>query len=395
MEQNNDSNDILNGVVFCYYKKHYLCTQETTRNLINRNKMSLIINYRRLEVESALADPKHPMYPYAKEYDDGLKELHRKYPDGILRFMRVGYPKYSDSYLSSRGVETAGVPEPTPPMTLSLRANVSHPKRGNEQWAVCLGVPYALPGDLWDIGGKLDTKTIQIFGEYTVNLTTNPDLAFFLAFKSPHVKGGHLKVDDPKAELKLRAEREVEMLDVNVAIWKTLQDEDLLKKMASSFGLEIKGKDPNQLRFELKDVLIRNDKAQKSDPSIRGTKELMDDLKITDYMRLTSFVRYWLDESKITYKPDGRYRVGDKIIAHVPAEQVKKKFDWLCNYFSAPNNGDKLKELMMDLVNKEYLDAVTDEKDFRWLAKAMEISGYYNQPIDKVKGMVYEAFNVS
>jgi hypothetical protein len=352
----------------------------------------LLVNSSRLLVAEALQDEKHPMHVYAKEYDQELKALRKKYPEGSIRLLRVGYPKFSDSYINARNIEVSGVPEDIPPMRFSLRASVSHPQRGKELWEVCLDTPKALPGGLWELG-KIRSK--QISAGLTVDLIKEADLAYFLYYKCPHVKSGQWKVEDPKADLKARADKEIELLDVNIAIWKTLQDENLLKKMASSFGLEVKGKDPNQLRFELKDALVRNDDAQKRDPAVRGTKELMEDLKITDYIRLCTFVRYWIDESKIVWSKDGRYKVGDKTIAHVPAEQVRRKFDWFCNYLSAPNSVEDLKSLMLDLVNKEYLDSITDEKDYRWLAKAMDIQGFYNQTIDKVKELVYATFNVA
>ena len=141
----------------------------------------LIINYKRLDFDEAFSKKDHPMHAYAVEYNEGITELRKRYPEGTVRFTRTGYPKFSDSYLNSRGIEVQGVPEPVPPMRLSLRANVSHPKRGKEQWAVCLGVPYPMPGDLWDIGGKLDSKTKQITDSITVDLINEPDLAFFLA----------------------------------------------------------------------------------------------------------------------------------------------------------------------------------------------------------------------
>ena len=49
---------------------------------------------------------------------------------------------------------------------------------------------------------------------------------------------------------------------------------------------------------------------------------------------------------------------------------------------------------MKDLVNKEYLDTISDDKDFRWIAKVMEIKGYFNQAPDKVKEMVINEFVV-
>jgi predicted transcriptional regulator len=49
---------------------------------------------------------------------------------------------------------------------------------------------------------------------------------------------------------------------------------------------------------------------------------------------------------------------------------------------------------MKDLVNKEYLDSIKDDRDYRWLAKVMSLEGYFNQKPDKVKELVYGEFIV-
>lgn len=350
----------------------------------------LIVNYQRLDYEEAIADPKHKMYAYAKEYDDGLKALRKMYPEGSIKLLRVGYPKMADGYIDGKGREHRNVPEPIPPMRFSLKANVSHPKRGKENWGVCLGAPQPMPGGLWDIGS---TRSKQISDGLTVDLVQEADLAFFLYYKCPHVTGGHWKVDDPKADVRAKGNEKRQSLERETAIWQTLQDEEQLRKIASGYGIEdVAKKEPDAIRFELESLLKTNDELQLRDPSYRGTREFLEDMKITDVMRLNAFLRHWMDEGMISYKPDGRYRVGDKIIAHVPQNEITKKFAWLCNYFGAPNNNDKTQELFRDLINKEYLDTISDPKDFRWLAKVINIEGYYNKPPEQVKQMVYDTF---
>jgi len=361
----------------------------------------LIVNYQKLEVASALADEKHPLHEHAKEYDQGLKKLRKDYPEGHIRLLRVGYPKLTHAYTDGKGHEYKDVPEEIPPMRFSLRANVSHPQRGKEQWAVCLGAPYALPGGLWDIGGKLDTKTKQITSGMTVDLVNEADLAFFLYYKCPHVLGGHWKVDDPRADVRARGDVKRKNLERETAIWQSLSDDNQLRTIAAGWGIEDTTKKDAQgsftkegdaIRIELESLLERNDEIQKRDPSYRGTKEFLEDMKITDVMRLNSFIQHWMDEGMITYKPDGRYRVGDKILAQVPQNEIVRKKTWLFNYYASPNQTASLQELMKDLINKEYLDSLSDVKDFRWIAGVMKIEGYYNKPPEQVKEMVYSEF---
>jgi hypothetical protein len=347
----------------------------------------------RLLYAEAIKDKTHPMYDFAKEYKDGLEALNAKYPDKTITFKRVGYPKFTDGYLDPlTGVEKPGVPEPIPPMRLSYTAVFSHPTRGKEVWAVCLDTPKALAGGLWELG---KTRSRQVVEGITLNLVNDADLAFFLCYKSPHVLKGHLKIDDPKASAKERGNKKRQALELETAIWQKLDDEEQLRKIAAGWGIsEAAKKEPDMIREELEALLKRNDELKKRDPSYKGTAEFLEDMKITDYVRLSAFIRQMLDASQIVYKPDGRYWVGDKIIAHVPKENiaVDKRFSWLCNYFAAPNNTDKLQDLFKDLINREYLDSITDNKDFRWIAGVMQIEGFYNKAPEQVKEMVYGTF---
>jgi hypothetical protein len=350
----------------------------------------LIVNYQRLLYAEAIGDPKNPMHVYAKEYDEGIKELRQLYPEGAITLKRVGYPKYVDGITGS-GKEVRDIPEDIPPLRFSLKANVTHPTRGKEQWAVCLDAPTPMPGGLWDLGKN---KTRQITDGMRVDLMTEPDLAFFLVYKCPHVRGGHWKIDDPKAEIKVKGNAKRQALELETAIWQTLSDEAHLRKMAGWVGIEkAESKEPDELRFELQDMLKANDVKAKSDPSInRTTKDFLEALKINDYVRLSSFIRHMMDEGLIAFSKDGRFKVGDKAIAQVPAEHVKEKFPWLCNYLASPNQKEALQELFRDVINKDYLDTITDPKDYRWIAGVMDIEGYYNSKPEQVKDLVYREF---
>ena len=348
----------------------------------------LIINKKPLEIGEALANDKHPLHRQAVEYDRGLKELKKLYPDGKLNIVRVGYPKYVDG-IDHQGRDVRNLPEPTPPARFPLSTNYATRDRGMELWACCKGEPKILPGNLFDLG---DERSFPITDTLVIDINNEPDFAYYVFYISKARKGGHIKVDDPKEDARRRGDLRKQKLRLDTAIWDT-DDETIIRK-AQSWGVADTDKlEPNIVREELERVLAFNDDMKRKDPSYRGTEEFLAEIGITDVMRLRSFIRHWMDEGMITYKPDGRYRVGDKVIAQVPSSEASKKFPWLCNYFAAPNNQEKAQELLLDLVNKEYLDSITDEKDFRWLAKVMDIQGYYNQSAERVEDMVRGAFN--
>ena len=355
----------------------------------------LIVNYSRLNIAEALNNETHPMHVYAVEYDKGLKELNRKYPEGTITFKSAAEEPSVD-IIDSKGKEYRDVPEQPKPIAVSLRANVVHPKRGTEYWGVCQGTPYLVREGVWDIGDKLTSKTkIVKSGTLTVSLKTEPDLAFFMYFKSPLVTNGHWKIDDPKADMRARGDEERASLSLRTAIWQTLGDEDTLKIVASAYGIDnVETKEADEIRFELRDTLDRNNKLKLTDPTYKGTEEFMEDLKITDYILLSAFVKHFLDLKAISWKGDGRFKIGDKTIAQVPADWVKRKFEWLCNHLASPNNLDKLQSLMVDLINEEYLDSIKEDKIFRWIAKVKDIQGYYNKSAEVVKEMVYVEFGI-
>ena len=347
----------------------------------------ILVNQNKLESD-AYTNEANPMHVYAVEVERGLKELRKRFPEGKIKFVRPGYPKYTDG-LTAKGIEVKGIPVPTTPAHYPLRTQFKHPERGSELWVCSVDAPKILPGNLWDIGG---TRYFAIEDSKTIDLKTEPDLAFYLCYISNAVKSGQIKIDDPKADIKAKADIERQEIERKTAIWNLLQDEGQLRKICLAYNIDDQQKEPDALRFELQVLLKINDEKQKRDPSVHGTKEFLEEMKITDNVRLRAFIREGIKNGLIVYNQDGRYKSGDKVILQVPIQEISRKFDYLCNNLSAPNNVEKLQSLMVDLVNKEYLDKIEDEKDYRWLAKVMAIDGYYNKANDKVKEMVFQHF---
>jgi hypothetical protein len=351
----------------------------------------ILINQLKLDA-SAFKDETHPMHQYAIEYERGMKELKKKFPDGKIRFVRPGYPKYV-SGLSAKGFEATGIPYPVPPSQFPLQTLYKHPERGTELWACCIDAPKILPGNLWDLGRR---RFFSVTESMNVDIKTQADLAFYLCYISNALKSGQIKIDDPEAEIKAKADEERAIIDRKTAIWNILSDEPQLRKICQAYGISnALKKTPDALRFELEALLKKNDEKKNRDPYIKGTKDFLEEMKINDNVRLRSFIRNGIDNSFILYKPDGRYRIGEKVILQVPQPDIGRKFDYLCNYLAAPNNLEKLREVMTDLINKEYLDLITDDNDFRWLAKVMDIQGFYNKKPEQVKELVYGVFTIA
>ena len=349
----------------------------------------LLVNSKQLLLGEALADTKHPLNAQAMEYNQGLQELKEKFGKEI-KFIRPGYPKYNPG-MDSEG-RGATLLEPTTPALFPLSAYMSHPDRGNEMWACCLDFPKLLPNGLWEMGRK---RSVLIFDSITVNIDKEPDLAFFLYKISNGVKKQLLVVDNPKAEIRAKADKEREDTERQFAIWNVLKDDLALRRICQAYNIaEVGMKDEDALRFELKDMLIKNDEKKKLDSTVHGTREFLDELKITDNIRLRAFIRQLFDSKIINYKDDGRLWLGDKVkqLLQVPYSGIKEYFDYICNLYGSYNYADKLKDLMRDVVTKEMLDAIVDDKDFIWLGKVMGITTAFKKKED-TKRLVYEAFS--
>jgi hypothetical protein len=107
---------------------------------------------------------------------------------------------------------------------------------------------------------------------------------------------------------------------------------------------------------------------------VKGTKEFIEEMKVTDGILLRNFVQLAIDEKKLEFKADGRWKIGDKIIVQVPASELKRQFDYLCNYLHAGNHFDKLQEFLRDLINKDYLNKITEKKELAWLCKVSGVN---------------------
>lgn len=340
----------------------------------------LLIDKHPLETD-ALNDKAHKLHDFAKEYDDALTYLKEHYKDGFIRFKRPGYPKHTKG-ADSKGNEIAKMVEPTPPIRIPLQAYATIGKLGKHLWACCLDSPTVLPNGLWDMGRE---RALTIKTDKLVNINTDPDLAFFLYKVSPFTKRGLIKIADPIKDDAEIGEVESLLTDRKYAVWKRLGDVEKLKRMARAYGVaQVDGKQPNQIRKELEATLEKNDVLRRSNPAVKGTREFLEEMMVTDGVLLRAFIQRAIDEKKLACGLNGDWKVGDKVIAKVPASELKRKPEYLCDYLSAGNNADKLQDFLRDLVSKEYLEGITDKKEWEWLAKIANVPHQFKK-IDEIK----------
>ena len=350
----------------------------------------LLINQKPLQVsDPSVKNPEHPMYSYAQEYERGVKFLREEYGNR-LHFVRPGFPKHVEGY-DSRGRKVSSMQEPIAPMIIPLSSEVKG-KLGLEMWACALDNPKLLPNGLWEMGRK---RSIMIKdASFTVNMDKDPELGFFLYFKSPfaHQKNKLLVVDDPAQKAKIEGDKARQELELQTAIYGVLDDAEQLRVVAQAWGIaKTDTKHPDVIRKELKKLVQDNEQKRKKDPMVKGIKDFLSELKVTDAVRLRSFVKVCEDKGLITFREDGRYRIGERELCKVPPMEITHSFDYLCNHLGNSANRAKLQDLLRDVVNKEYLDGIKDEKNFGWLARMMELSTNFKKS-EEVKESVYKCF---
>ena len=342
----------------------------------------LLINQRQLEL-NAKDNDQHPMHPYAMEYTKGIKHLEETYGKDI-QFVRPGFPKRTKG-IDHRGKEVSNLTELTNPMLVPLQANVKG-KLGMESWAYCKGAPKLLPNNLWEATGK---RSVFVEDSITVSLKREPELAFFLYYKSPVFKANLLKISDPTADARAEGDKARAELDLQTALYGTLGEEEQLKIVAQAYGVSgVDKKHPDAIRKELKNIVIAGNKKKRSDPTAKGIKEFLEEMKVTDSVRLRSLIMTMVDNKKIVWSGDGRYKIGDRDICRVPQSELQIKQTFLCNHLLNPANRPKLQELIKDVVGKEYLDKITDEKTFIWLAKTLELPHNFKKK-EEIREAVY------
>lgn len=352
----------------------------------------ILIDRKPLSIE-ALNDSKHPHYDFAVEYNNTIQDLHERYKNGFVRFLRPNAVRYTKG-MDSAGREIPKMAEPVQPWRIPLKANTVLGKLGKHSFMCCLDMPTVLPNGLWDMGSK---KAMTIKEDLLVNVNEEPDLAFFLYKVSPFVRRGLLKVADPKKDDEEMGEAERELTERKYAVWNMLADEDKLRTMARAYGVAgIDNKQPNAIRKELETTLEKNDVLRKQNPAVRGTREFLEEMRVTDGVLLRAFIQKAIDDKKLSANINGWWKIGDKQIVQVPQNELKRRLDYLCNYLSSGSNTERLQEFMRDLVNKDYLDSLPakdkdDKKVWVWLGKIANVPTNFKK-LEEIKTGVYQFY---
>ena len=109
----------------------------------------ILVDRHPLETEALLND-KHNLHKFAKEYDNVLEYLRTHFKDGVVRFKKIGYPKYTKGADASFR-ELPKVKEPDTQWRIPLKAYIAIGDLGKHTWMCCLDPPEVLANGLYDM----------------------------------------------------------------------------------------------------------------------------------------------------------------------------------------------------------------------------------------------------
>jgi hypothetical protein len=321
----------------------------------------ILVNQQELPLTNATKE--HLLYGYHKEYQRDLKALKDRFPKGLVRLRRMGWPKTNPT----------GMQEPTPRMVIPLQCTVEG-ENGQSTWAYCEGRAVQLQNGLRDLP---DNKRSMMIGErIIVDLNKKPDLAVYL-FKTKFI-GKELMVDDPEGEALRAAMSRQSEIELATAIWNGIASTERLRLIAAAWKVPnaATAEDP-VLRKALEDVVLLMEKEKQKYPenlSKKGIQDFLREIKADDDIRLKGIIQMSLDDNSMTLiKETGNLSLKGKKFLGVPFDyQAGRIVEFVASYLSNPQHKELLTIFLQNVLTQEGIKTM-DEKGLIWLSKLFEV----------------------
>ena len=317
--------------------------------------------------------------PAVKEYLSLREQILQDYGEkGTIVLERTDFPR--------RDPITGFVIE-APPMVIPLSANVSPQGRGKETWAYCKGMPNLLANGLYE----LSQKNIQVEQNVLIDVNKDVDFAIFMLKKSPFIKSGMLVIQDPGRAAREEEKKIVGDLEIQNAIWTTLDSEKELRMVASAWGVDgAYSKTVSEVRLALYTFLKKQEDLKKSNPQVRGVSEFLASLKQKDTIMLGSVLKRIVDAKKITYdKVLRKYSVGSREIVSIPLAEESRPFAYLCK--NLEKNKEELRVVLKETITRDMMKSFDDYYIYVWFGKLESFPTHNMAKTDLIKA-VEDAF---
>lgn len=320
----------------------------------------------------------HPLYSYAEDYRKCLESLRREYVDNKIRLHRAGWPKKS---------KETGMNRDIPPVILPLSMTYN-----GEIWAYTKVAPKIEANGL----AEIKEPYMQINGlSWTIDISKDPDLAVYLMCKTPFINK-YFIVKDPEKEAKKRADAKRASLNLGKQIYEALSDDNKLRIVAASWGVDGAMTDNADLVRENLEIKVLAEQAKKDkNPeirSIRGIDDFLEDVKGDPAIRRRAALQYAIDNKKMSLdKFTGWYMIGDRKIVYIPAEKLDEPLMYAGNFFGDTMKREDWLMFLKDVVDEDFINK-QDKQGVFWLAKELGIDVGVNVKAEEARAKLIEEY---
>jgi len=295
------------------------------------------------------------LYDSVQQYQKEIESLRRKHGDVII-FRRT----------RKNSFDNTGRSLPIPPMVLPLRGKRIGGDGIDEDWLYVEAIPNKENGIY-----KPRRSGMIVYDELVVHMDKQPDLAWFLYYVSGLYGKEYILYDkDQIKKLELDERKRKVALENALFGESSLSDPTILRIVAESWGIDIYKKEDAQLRFELEELLKRRDIEKRKNPSVKGSKEFLKDIKnIGEKVFKKSFLKRGFTSKILTKEDSGDIimnQTGEKLF-FVPPDREIEWFDYFAEY--AVRDENLWSRLVKANVNNGYIDNADEETQLGWLYK--------------------------
>ena len=304
----------------------------------------LYLNGKYLDVNDKNGD----MGQHARDYQDKVAKLRTTYG----QWLTIKTKK-------EMKINPTGIAEAIPTITVPLISVVAGPN-GTEEWAYSENAVVVKDGQM-----QLETRQFLVRnGEVTLDLNTQPDLAYYLTEKHPFMKSGKLRIHDERELARSTAEDRRLRTRVESAIYNetsTLNvNRNSLETVCKRWGITgTSSKTKDQLQNELYDRVLESEARFKKSRTGRGIQEFLEDARGNNDMKVGAYVNEAIENGVVVFNPRAltwEVETGGAerpILVSIPATELNLKEEILID---AVLSDAKVKALLENALGRSEVD---------------------------------------
>lgn len=316
------------------------------------------------------------LYNYAKEYQEGVQALKTRFPDGVIRLKRNGFPKQNrlpDGAL--------GLPEIPTPIYIKLTKT----DKNGVSWGYCQGQPLIHPNGLVEVPPNNNSASFDSEVE-SFDLKQRPDYVFYIIYKSGLV-GVNYSIWNPEGDRITVLQEKNATLKVQASIRE--MEEEKLRMVSQAWGVKDAGKKNLLiLQDEIENLVFSMEAKKKEEPTnlmLKGVNEFLAEIKADEITRPKAIIQLALDEKRLTFNPANSHMYFDAAdICYIPPDKVATRLDFLAQVLRQADRKEQWQGIIKALLDEAYINKL-DKYGVRWVAGQLDI------PLNKKEESLREA----